>query len=270
MIEQLCAKAYEKGKVKRLFLKAEFNDSFHGFGISIRGGNPVSNVESMVENILRHLNKKRINVLLTIDDVSNDENMRYFAHEYQSYIREGFRVFLLMSGLHESISDLENGKGLTFLIRAPKIYLQQLSQVAIANSYIRALGVDKQKAVALSKITMGYAYGYQLLGNLVYKSGGEITYETMEQFDMVLDTNVYSSIWRGLSKKERRILIAIAEGNTEASALLLATGMTNSAWQVYKGRLVKAGLLDASTRGMVSLALPRLKEYILLQKEFED
>ena len=117
---------------------------------------------------------------------------------------------------------------------------------------------------------MGYAYGYQLLGNLVYKSGGEITDETMEQFDMVLDTNVYSSIWRGLSKKERRILIAIAEGNTEASALLLATGMTNSAWQVCKGRLVKAGLLDASTRGMVSLALPRLKEYILLQKEFED
>ena len=270
MIEQFCAKAYEKGKVKRLFLETEFNYSFHGFGISISGGNPVSNVESMVEKILVHLAKKGIRVLLTIDDVTNGENMRYFAHAFQSYIREGYGVFLLMTGLHDNISDLQNDKGLTFLIRAPKIHLDRLSQVAIANSYIRVLGVDKEKAIALATTTMGYAYGYQLLGNLLYKSGGDITDETMAKFDTALDANVYSLIWRGLSKKDRQILIAVADGNTEVSALLLATGMKNSALQVYKGRLDKAGLLDISQHGHVSLALPRLKEYILMQKEFED
>ena len=270
MIEQFCAKAYEKGKMKRLFLKTEFNYSFHGFGISISGGNPVSNVESMIEKILTHLSKKRMRVLLTIDDVANSENMRYFAHAYQSYLREGWDVFLLMSGLHENISNLENDKGLTFLVRAPKIYLQRLSQVAIANSYKRVLGIDKEKAIALAKTTMGYPYGFQLLGNLLYKSGGEITEETMDSFDMALDENVYSLIWRTLSKKDRKILIAIAEGNTEVSALLMAASMSNSAWQVYKSRLYKAGLLDLTHRGQVSLALPRLREYILMQKEFEE
>ena len=270
MIEQLCANIYEKGKVKHLFLKSEFNFSFKGLGFSISGDAPVSNIETLSEKMLDYLNEKGIKVLITIDDVVKNENMQYFIHSYQSYIREKYNLFLLMTGLYENINDLEKDKGLTFLIRAPKIYLDKLSQLAIVNSYQRLLGVDKDTAIQLSKISMGYAYGYQLLGNLLYKNDNVLNEEVLYVYDLTLEGNVYSLIWNSLSKKDKTILITIAEGHTDVNDILKYANINNSTFQVYKLRLSKAGLIDTNTRGQIDFALPRLKEFILLKKEFEN
>ena len=269
MVEQMCAKIYERGKIKHLFLKLDFNFSFKGFGFSIQGDTPVSNIESLAEKMFLYLKKKKIKVLITIDDVIKNPQMQYFIHSYQSYIREQYDVYLLMSGLYENISSLENDKGLTFLVRAPKIYLEKLSQVAITNSYMYLLNVDKQTAINLSKTTMGYAYGYQLLGNLLFKNNLKIDNELMAKYDSILEGNVYSLIWKELSNKDKQILLLIAEGNIKNADILAKSGLTNSALQVYKNRLFKAGLIDVTNRGIITLALPRFKEYILLQKEFE-
>ena len=268
MIEQLCAKIYEKGKIKHLFVKSDFSFSFSGLGFTIHGETPVSNIESLIEKIFSYLLTKNIKVLVTIDDVVKNDQMRYFVHSYQSYIREKYNLFLLMSGLYANISDLENDKGLTFLVRAPKVYLDKLSKVAIANSYMRLLGVDRETSIKLSAITMGYAYGYQLLGNLLFRNNQKLDDELMEQFDLTLESNVYSLIWKTLSVRDKQILIAIAEGNDSVSGIINKTGISNAALQVYKNRLFKAGLVDISTRGHVYLSLPRLKEYLLFQKDF--
>lgn len=270
MVEQLCASVYEKGKVKHLFLKTEFSFSFKGIGFSIQGDTPVSNVETLSEKIMAYLKKKGIKILVAIDDVVKNDNTQYFIHAYQSYIREKYNLYLLMTGLYENISNLENDKGLTFFVRAPKLYLEKLSQIAIANSYQRLLDVDKETSIQLSKITMGYAYGYQLLGNLLYKNNRILNQELLETYDLTLEDNVYSLIWNNLSKKDKTILIAIAEGHTSVNEILSATGINNSTLQVYKTRLAKAGLIDIQTRGQITLSLPRLKEYVLMKKEFED
>ena len=270
MIEQLCAEIYEKGKVKHLFLKAEFSFSFKGLGFSIHGETPVSNAETLSEKMLSYLKKKNVRVLVTIDDVAKNEQMKYFIHAYQNYIREKYNLFLLMSGLYENISDLENDKGLTFLVRAPKIYLEKLSQVAIANSYMRLLNVDRDTAVKLSKITMGYAYGFQLLGNLLYNNNTLLNDEVMEKYDITLESNVYSLIWKALSKKDKELLVLIAEGNTNVNEIINKAGIKNPTFQVYRNRLFKAGLVDVSIRGQITLSLPRFKEYVLLQKEFDQ
>ncbi len=270
MIEQLCAEIYEEGKIKRLFVKAEFNFSFKGVGFSIHGDTPVSNIETLSEKMLAYLKKKKTKVLITIDDVIKNENMRYFVHAYQSYIREKYDLYLLMTGLYGNISDLENDKGLTFLVRAPKIYLEKLSQIAIANSYQRLLGVNEKTSIQLSKITMGYAYGYQLLGNLLYKNDKNLSPELLETYDLTLDGNVYSLIWNNLSKKDKTLLIAVAEGHTEVNDILSYLGINNSTLQVYKTRLAKAGLIDIKSRGIITLSLPRLKEFILMKREFEE
>ena len=44
-------------------------------------------------------------------------------------------------------------------------------------------------------------------------------------------------------------------------------GIENPTLQVYRARLVRAGLVDTSIRGMTTLSLPRLKEYIIMQKK---
>ncbi len=270
MIEQLCAGIYEKGKIKHLFIKTEFNFSFKGIGFSIQGDNPVSNTEALLDKMLFFLKKKQYRVLVTIDDILKNENVQYFIHAYQSCIREKYDLFLLASALYENISDIENDKGLTFLARAPKIYLEKLSQISIANTYTRILGVDKETAINLSKMTMGYAYGFQLLGNLLYRNEKKLDQELLNVYDSTLEGNVYSFIWKTLSKKDKEILYAIADGNRKVDDILKSTNMTNSALQVYKNRLSKAGLVDVQTRGQITLSLPRFKEYILMKKEFEN
>ena len=269
MVEQLCAKIYEKGKIKHLFLKAEFNFSFQGIGFAVSGEKPISNADTLLEKIFSYLKKKEIRVLITVDDISNNENLKYFIHAYQNLIREKYDAFLLASGLYENISAIENDKGLTFFVRAPKIYLEKLSLIAITNSYMRILGADKENAIKLAKLTMGYAYGYQLLGNLLYKNDLKLDDEVMENFDSILEANVFSLIWKTLSKKDKTILGLIAEGNINNTDLLKSANITNSTLQVYKSRLFKAGLIDIETRGQITLSLPRFKEYVLLKRELE-
>lgn len=269
MLEQLAAKLYDAGRLRHLFLKAEFSFSFKGFGFTLRGENPISNIESLLGRMFVYLKGKGKRVLITVDDVSNNENVRYFAHSFQSFLREGYDVYLLMTGLYENVENLENDKSLTFLVRAPKIYLEQLNMSSIARAYQKYLDVDEKTAVFLAKLSKGYAYGFQLLGNLLYKSDGRYGKDVLMQYDEALDNNVYSLIWKTLSAKDKEVLTVIAEGNENVSEILKATKMKNATLQVYKGRLRKAGLINASSRGKITLSLPRFKEFVLWQKAFE-
>ena len=76
MLEQLAGKLYEEGKIKKLFLKAEFNFSFQGLSFSIKGEKPISNVHSLLDVIFKYLKKKNVKVLIVIDDVGNNDFMR--------------------------------------------------------------------------------------------------------------------------------------------------------------------------------------------------
>ena len=49
MLEQLASKLHDKCQIKHLFLKKEFNFSFHGTSFSIEGETPICNVSSLLE-----------------------------------------------------------------------------------------------------------------------------------------------------------------------------------------------------------------------------
>lgn len=58
MREALAAKLYGAAKVKHLFLEKNFNFSFHGISFSIKGKNPILNVENLLELMLREIKKQ--------------------------------------------------------------------------------------------------------------------------------------------------------------------------------------------------------------------
>lgn len=169
MLEQLASKLYDKGQLRHLFIKKEFNFSFHGISFSLKGDTPISNVSSLLDLIFTHLRKKEIHVLITIDEVISNTYMKVFSHEFQRFLRENYNVNLVMTGLYKNISLLENQKSLTFLYRAPKIYLSDLNLKAIANSYQNIFEIEEKESIALAKATNGYAYAYQLLGNILFE-----------------------------------------------------------------------------------------------------
>jgi len=271
ILEQIAAKLFETGKLKKLFTKAEFNFSFQGIGFSIHGEEPISNIYSLLEKMIKYLKNKNYRLLLTIDDVSSNDFMKIFAHTYQSYLREGYDVFLLMTGLYENIEKISNAKNLTFLARSPKLYLDKLNMREIAFSYRDIFNIDLDDAIRLAKQTNGYAYGYQLLGSILYKNNKtKIDNDVLSKYDLFLDDNSYSLIWKELSTNEKNILKAVSKTDGNIKNIIAEANITNSALQVYKTALYKKGIIDTSLRGKIGFNLPRFKEFVDFQIQFEE
>ena len=112
---------------------AKIDLSFFGFGIAIEGMSPITDEETAIIAILEKMKKNGKRLLITIDEVTNNEFMQVFAGSFQIFVRQDLSVFLLATGLYENIDELQNEKNLTFLYRAPKIQLKPLNNRAIMN-----------------------------------------------------------------------------------------------------------------------------------------
>ena len=263
ILEQLAYSLYQKGKMKHLFLQPEFSISFKGFGLSLTGTKVASSLPILLEQMFEYLTKKEMNVLITIDEVNNNNNMKVFTHTFQSLIRNDSNVFLLMTGLYENISSLENEKSLTFLFRAPKIFLPPLSIRAITYSYMEQLDMDENDALKAAKLTNGYAFAYQLIGYILFKDNKKkVDNDVIKQFDLLLDENSYSKIYAELSTKEKEIVLLIANDIAENQEIMKKLDIKSNYLATYKNILSKKGIIDVSDRKRISFILPRFKEFI--------
>ena len=114
---------------------AKIDLSFFGFGVAIEGMSPITDEETAIIAILEKMKKNGKRLLITIDEVTNNEFMQIFAGSFQIFVRQDLPVFLLATGLYENIDELQNEKNLTFLYRASKIQLKPLNNRAIMNKY---------------------------------------------------------------------------------------------------------------------------------------
>lgn len=272
MLEQFASKLYSEGKLKKLFLKPEFPFSFKGLTFSISGDDRLTDVSSLIRTMLSYLKKKKKRVLITIDDVSETSNVKAFVQSYQSFIRERMDVFLLLTGLYENISAITNDKSLTFLLRAPKMYLPQLNLRDIALSYQEQFKLDMKDAIEIAKLTKGYAYAYQLLGDLLYRSQSKIVDESiLKDYDAALEDNIYAKIWSTLPRGQKTMCYAISSSKSkEVKELIEITGFSNSMIQVYKKRMFLVGIIENFEHGKIDFSLPRFKEFVNFQRALEE
>ncbi len=68
MEDQLAAKLYDEGKLKKLFLQGEFSVSFHGFSFSLKGKEDISDVSTLLSRMFLYL-KKKGQFVITLDDL---------------------------------------------------------------------------------------------------------------------------------------------------------------------------------------------------------
>lgn len=264
ILENLTAELYEKSKSKIHFLDGEFSFSYQGFSISIKGKKPISNILVLLKEILSILKIKDKKVLITIDEVDNSEEMKDFISNYQMLIREQFSVYLLMTGLYENISKLQDDKSLTFLYRTPRITLSSLSIIQIKQKYETFLSLNEAEAIKLARFSKGYAYAYQVLGHTMFNlNKKEVDKEVLNEFDNILFEFVYEKIYSELSNKEQQILKSFNSNE----AIKLKTLIDNSSLDektigVYRIRLIKKGIINSPSYGMVEFTLPRFKEFL--------
>ena len=264
MREALAAKLYSKCLIKRLFLEKNFSFSFSGISFSITGKNPVFNIDDLLDKMFAELTRQSKKVLVLIDEASNNAFLKQFALSVQILIRKNYGLFVVMTALYDNISAIENEKNLTFLVRAPRVYLTNLNMTSIVNSYQESLLVDETKARQFAKLTKGYAFAFQLLGYLLFEATEkELSAPLLSQFDQYLEEYVYNKVWLGLSTVEKQILRAIETDDTvQVGAIIEKLGMRKEYFSQYRDRLVKKGILAVPGWGQLAFALPRFKNFI--------
>ncbi len=267
LLHDFAVKLEEKSKRVADYLKSGFQISVAGFGAGISGSSSPPEDPVVIERHLEELKKRNRKILLTIDEVQHDLNMRRFASEFQILVRNDYPVYLLMTGLYENIQAIQNDPSMTFLLRSPKIHLKPLSLMQIKKQYGQIFKLGADEAEELANITCGYAFAFQALGMLYYEQRDNLTLdEIILMLEDMLEDFVYQKIWEGLSSQDRKIMKAIPEEPIAVKDLREILSMKSEVFSRYRERLAKRDLISTERYGYVSHALPRFINVIASYK----
>ena len=250
-------------------LSAEFSFSFSFLSVSLKGKEHVSDIHVLLRKMFETLSKNGMKVLVAIDDIAVNQYVEIFVKEFQILRGLQMPIYLITTGLYSVFHKLEGREGLTFLLRTSKVFLSPLSEKAIASTYHLVLGTPKEKASELAALTKGFAYAYQCLGYLLVKHGKKDADELiLAKLDYYLEQSVYAKLWDELSGKEKDIVRFVAEKDRATNQDLIKAGLVDgNTISTYKRGLIQKGILSVPQRGIVSLTLPRFKEF-LSESEF--
>lgn len=217
-----------------------------------------------LEKCLEKLAKKGKRLLITIDEVKNNQHTRVFTQAYKNMYRKGYPVFLLMTGLYENIHNIEKEKSLTFLFRAPKLTIGPLDLRLVALTYCRIFGVSIEEGAALSKFTKGYALAFQILGKLLFEHQvAAINGQIIEEFDTQIINYAYQIIFSELTPTQKEIVTRLSEMETmPIDEVLRHLSLSASQFSPHRRDLIDRGILVSRRRGEIEFALPRFKEFV--------
>lgn len=223
------------------------------------------------------LAKHRKGVLLLVDEVtSNTPQMRELATSYQHLVGEGKNIAIAMAGLPTSISNVLNDDVLTFLNRSHKVTLGPIPLSDIA-AYYRSAFQRAGKTITgalverAAEATRGYPYLLQLLGFHLMQFAADSAVIDKEILALAISTakrelveTIYQPSLRPLSDKDIAFLRAMSvdDGESAISDIRKRIGASNEIAQLYRARLIAAGVVDAPRRGKLEFKLPYLGEYL--------
>ncbi|MBR6402214.1 MAG: ATP-binding protein [Eubacterium sp.] len=269
LLEDLLDSLVSDNYLAKIFQSASINLSLFGVGLEVSNSVPISSRQVALEKMLKSIKKQNKKVLICIDEVTVTEQLKIFAGAFQIFMRKDLPVYLMMTGLFENIDDMRNEKNLTFLYRAPRIEIRPLNLEVVANNYRNNLGVDVKDSNYLANLTKGYSYAFQLLGYFTWKNAGDYK-EAIPIVKQYLEENVYEKIWMEISSTDKRLLYGISKSeSSKAKEIKAIAELSDDAYSVYRGRLIKKRLVDGSEHGYLKFTLPLFNEFVI-RKYMQD
>lgn len=263
------------GQIAAMLVKEGFggNDKNTGINVSatVRGtggfgyskDNNFFDIGVELEAMIQKVQKKGKKILIGIDEVSKSQEMIKFASEYGRWLRAGYPVYFVCTGLYENIQELSNVNNLTFFRRATTIKTEPLNMIRMTEMYKSKLQINIDQAREMARITKGYAYAFQELGVLSFKKKDT---EELEDIIPKLKTELfaysYEKIWEELTEMDRFLAsLLIDKEEYKREEVLKLMGEKSRSYSMYRDRLIKRGILN-TRQGYISLALPYFAEYI--------
>ncbi len=268
MLQQMAALLSKKGfiKDKKISKSAGLSANILGAGANVQvtsdNQNGYFDVGIELDEALKELTQKGNKVLIGIDEVSKTKDMLVFAAEFGKWIREGYSVYLVCTGLYDNIEQVANVNNLTFFRRATTIKMENLNFVRMTEAYKKQLDVNMDEAKELSRLTQGYAYAFQELGILYFKSGKKHSIdEICSDLKSELFAYAYEKIWEELTEEDKELLRLIIDKKDNKREDIISKMKKPNNYSVYRDRLLKRGIITAR-QAYISLALPFFDEYI--------
>lgn len=248
-------------------------------GAELAGQNENSNFQTLFHSLLEKFTGKGINVLLTIDEVKATPLLRKLISCYQVMLRDNLDVSLLMAGLPDNVSEIQNDDVLTFLLRANRITLNPLDIESIKNSYRQiftkaGFSLSKEVLLFMTKQTLGFAYAFQLLGYWVWQTAARqadkvISIETiqnvLDRYISDLNRNVYYKVYNELTPKERefvRAMVKTGDSRVKMQAIEQVMGKKANYVAVYRRKLIDEQVICPAGYGYVRFLLPYFADFV--------
>ncbi|GAB3471469.1 ATP-binding protein [Kineococcus endophyticus] len=230
-----------------------------------------------LEELLSPVEERGSGLLVTIDEVHRKEidDLRQIAATFQHLVREDRDVALVVAGLPSAVHDLLNDDVLTFLRRADRQTLADvpLDDVRVALSTTIAgseVDITEEALDVATTATGGYPFMVQLVGYHVWRRADDGVIEVeaaaagVAAAQVRLGSTVHEANLASLSAVDRTYLVAMAQddGPSRTSAVAARMSRDMQYQNVYRDRLITAGIIKPAGHGLVDFAVPYLREYL--------
>lgn len=217
-------------------------------------------------------------ILITLDEINRStiDELAEFAAEYQHAIRTDQEIAFVGAGLRSAIRDALNHRSLTFLRRSLRPPIDFLDYDD-ASDALRIPIVDRGRRIGPEALdyavraTQGYPFLAQLIGDLAWKhspANDEISIDDVKhayrRARRTMGRNIHEPSLSDLSHTDLTVLAHMAtdDGPTAVSELREGLGVNAQYLNVYRQRLIDAGMIVPAGRGKVDIAMPYLREYL--------
>ncbi len=206
-------------------------------------------------------------VVFCIDEVSNTPAIQKLAEEFNNWSLSELQVSVIMTGLLKEVAELSSSHNLTFLVRADRFHVNKLQKLSIAQAYIKVFDITSDQAEEMAEMTQGYAYAFQLIGDLMYeelstgKNFEDSWNYTKLAFKDTLFNQAYDVISHELTEIDFQFLYEMSKNNN-ISAIIEKMGKSKQYVNMYRTKLIKYDLIKTIIRGKLGFTLPLFREFI--------
>lgn len=235
-------------------------------------------VRRRLTSLLDDLKRSGSGLLLTIDEVhaAARTELREIATITQHLIREDREFALVMAGLPSAVSSLLSDDVLTFLRRADKqvlsdVPIDEVHDALVATIEANGRTIDQDAGHQAAEATGGYPFLVQLVGYHVWRSTTATHISLATTLDGItaarrrLGSLVHETALNDLSDVDRTFLMAMSPDNGPSRMRDILKRMGSVAPQygnVYKNRLIEAGMIGSAGHGKVDYSLPYLRDFL--------
>lgn len=218
---------------------------------------------------------KTYHVMIFIDEASPRQALINFLLSYSSLQRVGKQVSVTITGIDSDIENLKKVSGLTYLIRAREVRLGLLDRGSMADRYQKIFGISSNDSFLLANLCGGFAYGFQLMGELVSENIGRVTdvdfsmkslvKKILVNFKNLLFSNMYSPMFMDLKRNEQLVLIVLNKALRKNWNLVKIADILNMKRQNLYGylrHLMKLGVVRKFAVGRYGFNLMYFDDFI--------